>query len=288
MRALAVIAVMVYHTNNGWLPGGFIGVEVFFVISGYLITLLLIGEHEKTGRDRPQAVLDAPTPPAVAGAVLDDGAADDLPAIFKRETLGKLRGDVIAGVGLRHQLVPDLGRRRLHRLLDFAPLRHLWSLAVEEQFYLFWPMIMVGLMLLGRRRLPEISRWLVLAAVAHRRRDGAALPPGPARHPGGRTPRPTGRSVGTRSSKMDTLYLSTITTGDRAAARRRLSHALAAGGGDARTAAQQGAAARCPRRHRARSPSARWRGTSTCRSTAKPIRGCSTAGSSPSPSPPCW
>ena len=50
MRALAVMAVMVYHANNAWLPGGFIGVEVFFVISGYLITLLLIGEHERTGR----------------------------------------------------------------------------------------------------------------------------------------------------------------------------------------------------------------------------------------------
>ena len=50
MRALAVIAVMVYHANSAWLPGGFIGVEVFFVISGYLITLLLIGEHERSGR----------------------------------------------------------------------------------------------------------------------------------------------------------------------------------------------------------------------------------------------
>src|SRR5215217_1547780 len=49
MRALAV-AVMVYHANPGWLGGGFLGVEVFFVISGYLITLLLIGEHERSGR----------------------------------------------------------------------------------------------------------------------------------------------------------------------------------------------------------------------------------------------
>ena len=52
MRALAVIAVMVYHANSAWLPGGFIGVEVFFVISGYLITLLLIGEHERSGKIR--------------------------------------------------------------------------------------------------------------------------------------------------------------------------------------------------------------------------------------------
>ena len=50
MRALAVAAVIVYHANSSWLPGGFLGVEVFFVISGYLITLLLIGEHESTGR----------------------------------------------------------------------------------------------------------------------------------------------------------------------------------------------------------------------------------------------
>src|SRR5262245_66178992 len=50
MRALAVVAVMLYHANHDWLPGGFLGVEVFFVISGYLITLLLVGEHERNGR----------------------------------------------------------------------------------------------------------------------------------------------------------------------------------------------------------------------------------------------
>src|SRR6476619_274098 len=50
MRALAVMVVMIYHANPGWLGGGFLGVEVFFVISGYLITLLLIGEHERNGR----------------------------------------------------------------------------------------------------------------------------------------------------------------------------------------------------------------------------------------------
>ncbi|HSP27596.1 MAG TPA: acyltransferase, partial [Ilumatobacteraceae bacterium] len=48
MRAIAVVAVMVYHANPDWLPGGFLGVEVFFVISGYLITLLLISEKERT------------------------------------------------------------------------------------------------------------------------------------------------------------------------------------------------------------------------------------------------
>ena len=50
MRALAVVAVMIYHANSSWLHGGFLGVEVFFVISGYLITLLLVAEHERDGQ----------------------------------------------------------------------------------------------------------------------------------------------------------------------------------------------------------------------------------------------
>ncbi|MGA0359681.1 MAG: acyltransferase family protein, partial [Ilumatobacteraceae bacterium] len=50
LRALAVIAVMIYHADPSWLPGGFLGVEVFFVISGYLITLLLMAERERDGR----------------------------------------------------------------------------------------------------------------------------------------------------------------------------------------------------------------------------------------------
>ena len=49
LRALAVVAVMVYHANSEWLPGGFLGVEVFFVLSGYLITLLLLAEHDRDG-----------------------------------------------------------------------------------------------------------------------------------------------------------------------------------------------------------------------------------------------
>ncbi|MCB0905474.1 MAG: acyltransferase, partial [Actinobacteria bacterium] len=50
LRALAVLAVIAYHASPGRLPGGFLGVEVFFVVSGYLITLLLLAEHERTGR----------------------------------------------------------------------------------------------------------------------------------------------------------------------------------------------------------------------------------------------
>ena len=64
LRAISVVAVLLYHADMPWLPGGFLGVEVFFVISGYLITLLLSQEFTRTPRHLPRPVLAAPRPPA--------------------------------------------------------------------------------------------------------------------------------------------------------------------------------------------------------------------------------
>ena len=139
MRALAVVAVILYHTNNGWLPGGFIGVEVFFVISGYLITLLLIGEHEKTGRIDLKQFWMRRARRLLPALFLMMALLMVYSAIFERDTLGKLRGDVIAGVAYVTNWYQIWTGAGYTALLDFAPLRHLWSLAVEEQFYLLWP-----------------------------------------------------------------------------------------------------------------------------------------------------
>ena len=210
MRALAVVAVILYHTNNGWLPGGFIGVEVFFVISGYLITLLLIGEHEKTGRIALKEFWMRRARRLLPALFLMMALLMVYSAIFERDTLGKLRGDVIAGVAYVTNWYQIWTGAGYTALLDFAPLRHLWSLAVEEQFYLIWPLVMVALMRLGRRRLPEISRWLVLTALL------LAVITGLLYHPGQLgTPDVAPEafwSVGGHSvSKMDALYLSTFT-----------------------------------------------------------------------------
>ena len=78
MRALAVVAVMVYHANADWLPGGYLGVEVFFVISGYLITLLLISEKERTSTVDMKHFWYRPRPPPAPGAVHDADRTDDL------------------------------------------------------------------------------------------------------------------------------------------------------------------------------------------------------------------
>ena len=211
MRALAVIGVLIYHANSEWLVGGFLGVEVFFVISGYLITLLLMAERESTGTVR-------------VGEFWMRRARRLLPALFvmlfllltytwmfKSDTLGKLRGDMLGGlfyVSNWYQIWVGQGYSASG---DFAPLRHLWSLAVEEQFYLVWPIVMLLLLRRqGTRNLALTARWLLLAALL------VSIMTAVLYH-GGRigecTTNPEAYwTIGERCvSKADTLYLSTIT-----------------------------------------------------------------------------
>ncbi|MCC6340449.1 MAG: acyltransferase [Acidimicrobiia bacterium] len=206
MRAVAVVAVMVYHANHDWLAGGFIGVEVFFVISGYLITLLLIGEHERSGQiDLKQFWLRRARRllPAVFTMM---GALMVYCAVFKRDRLGEIRGDIIAGATYVSNWYQIWVGQGYTAGASFAPLRHLWSLAVEEQFYLVWPLVMVGLMRLGRRRLPDISRWLALAALVIAVVMGFLFYGGdPA------SPDASWEIAGRSISINDALYLSTIT-----------------------------------------------------------------------------
>jgi peptidoglycan/LPS O-acetylase OafA/YrhL len=158
LRALAVLAVIVYHANREWLGGGFLGVEVFFVISGYLITLLLIAERERMGTvslkqfwiRRARRLL-----PALFTLLI---GTITYCAIFDSDRLGKLRGDVIAGVAYVSNWFQVWTGSSYTTASEFAPLRHLWSLAVEEQFYIVWPVVMfVLLRRLGNKTLPLIG-----------------------------------------------------------------------------------------------------------------------------------
>jgi peptidoglycan/LPS O-acetylase OafA/YrhL len=152
LRAIAVIAVIAYHLDPDLIPGGLLGVGVFFTLSGYLITDLLLGQREATGSLK-------------LGDFWMRRARRLLPALFlmlavvvawvtllDRSQLTSLRGDVLAAVAYVSNWW-NIVREASYfaRFGPPPPLDHLWSLAVEEQFYLIWP----WLLLLGLRFLPE-------------------------------------------------------------------------------------------------------------------------------------
>ena len=153
LRALAVFAVVAYHLGLGWAQGGLLGVGVFFTLSGYLITDILLGHWEKSGslglRDfwlrRARRLLPALF---VMLAVVAVWASVAEPA-----QIPQLRGDEVAST----LYVSNWWFIAQHAsyFAQFGPpppLSHLWSLAVEEQFYLLWPwLLLLGLLLLGGR-----------------------------------------------------------------------------------------------------------------------------------------
>ncbi|HET6952328.1 MAG TPA: acyltransferase family protein [Acidimicrobiales bacterium] len=152
LRGLAVAAVVAFHL--GHLTGGFLGVDLFFVLSGYLITSLLLVEHGGGGRidlgrfwsRRARRLLPALFLLLVGVAVL----------IFRFTPAGErpgLRGDALSTLGYVanwHALFDKLGYWDM--FAQPSPLDHMWSLAIEEQFYLVWPLVVVGLLALARRR----------------------------------------------------------------------------------------------------------------------------------------
>jgi peptidoglycan/LPS O-acetylase OafA/YrhL len=153
VRAVAVTAVLLFHANPDWLPGGFLGVDVFFALSGFLITSLLLAELGETGRlrfgrfylRRARRLLPALFLVLVATSVLAATVAQDAAA--------RVREDVVAAFFYVTNWWYVLHGQSYFEATGRPPmLQHLWSLAVEEQFYLVWPLLLFGLWKLGRVR----------------------------------------------------------------------------------------------------------------------------------------
>lgn len=159
LRALAVLAVVGFHSARPLFSGGSLGVDAFFVLSGWLITSILAGEAEATGRIN-------------YGAFLVRRARRLLPALFVM---------LAACLTLAPIFAPDWGPRRwadgVSTLIYVqnirqafwaaeTPLSHTWSLAIEEQFYILWPLAVFGLLRLRLRRGLAVSillgAWAVL------------------------------------------------------------------------------------------------------------------------------
>src|SRR5437763_4034899 len=153
LRALAVLAVIAYHLNLGWAPGGLLGVGVFFTLSGYLITDLLLTQVAGGGirlgnfwLRRARRLLPGLFVMLIVVSVWV--------AVGHPSLLADLRGQVGAAilyVSNWWQIVQHVPY--FARFGQPSPLNHLWSLAVEEQFYLLWPwMLMAGVYLVRERR----------------------------------------------------------------------------------------------------------------------------------------
>jgi len=153
LRAIAVTAVVLFHLDSRFLPGGFLGVDLFFVISGFLITRLLLSDIVETGTLRLTRFYERRVRrlfPAVAVLLLVVIAGSAGPW---RDELSTLCGGVVSSLGyvtnwwlvFRHEsYFASTGRPPM--------LQHLWSLAIEEQYYLLWPAVIMFLTgVLGRR-----------------------------------------------------------------------------------------------------------------------------------------
>ena len=172
LRAIAVGTVLLYHLGLPWLPGGFVGVDVFFVISGFLITSLLLRESTKTGTvsisdfyaRRARRLLPAASTVLLFTAVVGW-------FVLPRAARGDLATDVVASTF--YVVNWALANRSVDYLAEDSapsPLQHYWSLSVEEQYYVVWPlMILVGLFLARRARLkakPVLAAMLAATALA--------------------------------------------------------------------------------------------------------------------------
>jgi peptidoglycan/LPS O-acetylase OafA/YrhL len=166
LRALAVIAVMFYHLGFSWIPGGFLGVDLFFVISGYVITRLLLDSIAQSGGldlrgfyiARARRLLPALIFMLVSTVIAIGIWAPDTIKRLLIDTPFSLTGTMNWWLVAHHQdYFESIGRPPL--------LQHTWSLAVEAQFYLIWPLILYFILKrLGKKVIPAAS--LIIAAAS--------------------------------------------------------------------------------------------------------------------------
>lgn len=171
LRGLAVAVVVVFHLGVGALRGGYLGVDVFFVLSGYLITSILLREHAAKGRidlRRFWIRRARRLTPALLGLLF--AIALYAARFASRDELPTLRGDALATLGYVANWRAIFAHRSYWELFA-APslLEHTWSLAIEEQFYLLWPLCLwagLRLLRLDRRRFFVLVLVSALASAA--------------------------------------------------------------------------------------------------------------------------
>ena len=136
LRGIAVIAIILYHLNPKWLPGGFLGVDTFFIISGYIITVILLREYNKDERidlvnfyqRRIRRLI-----PALLWMIM---IVLMYSMLFERQIVHQLKHDIVAAIFYVSNWFYIYDGLDYFQSLEVRPLQHLWSLAIEEQFYI--------------------------------------------------------------------------------------------------------------------------------------------------------
>ena len=167
LRAVAVLVVIAYHEQFSWAPGGLLGVGVFFTLSGYLITSLLLGQWVADGRLHLRDFWLARARRLLPALFVMLAVVTAWVTIADRSRLASLRGSVAAAVTYSSNWYAIVQQQSYFaRFAPAGPLDHLWSLAVEEQFYLVWPaLLLLGLFFLRGRRTSTVA-WLALPTLA--------------------------------------------------------------------------------------------------------------------------
>ena len=167
LRVLAILAVLVYHANPSWLPGGYFGVTVFFVITGYLTTLSIEREIGRAGRlDYPRFVLKRVTRllPSMLAVV---GVTTLLCVFLAPNLLPKVKSDAVPAL-----LFVENVFYIVRKVSYFAnaglpsPLTHFWYLGVVMQFYVVWPLVLLGMRKVVRSRRTACSAVGILSVAS--------------------------------------------------------------------------------------------------------------------------
>jgi peptidoglycan/LPS O-acetylase OafA/YrhL len=166
VRALAIVLVLLFHLGYRWMPGGYLGVSVFFTLSGFLITSLLLDERLRSGSIRARAFYARRIRRLLPGSLVCLAGISVLVALGAPAVAHTPRSDIVGALLqvtnwqklLAHQSYADLFRAP-------SPVAHFWSLAIEEQFYWVWPFAMAGIAAWATRRRRPVAGVLVCSYV---------------------------------------------------------------------------------------------------------------------------
>jgi peptidoglycan/LPS O-acetylase OafA/YrhL len=166
LRAVSVVAVVLYHADVGWMPGGFLGVEVFFVVSGFLITSLLVEERHHSGAISLRQFWTRRGRRLLPALYLLLAVVSVASLLVYRDAAGRMGGDVLSAVFYVHNWWQIAQDQSYFAQAGRPPLlQHLWSLSIEEQFYLlFPPLLALALARFVRNRVVWVLVGLALAS----------------------------------------------------------------------------------------------------------------------------